>query len=140
MKSADQTISSQTTFVNDADMRIAMAATAIYQFQSYLRYSSPTGADFKVSMSVPSGAFARYQALRVRASDGAWAGNADLTASSSVDCQGSGVGTIVDVSLIGVAYTTGTAGNLICQWAQNTSNTGSTVCYQYSYIVARRIG
>jgi len=41
IKSADQTISSQTSFVNDADLRVALAATATYEYRAYLRYDSP---------------------------------------------------------------------------------------------------
>ena len=138
IKSANQTIISQTTLVNDADMRFAMAAGAMYEFHGFIRYSSGTGQDFKHSMSVPAGADARYQVLRVNTS-GVFAGNAEFGAADSVASQGNGVGTIVSTTIFGIAYTGGTGGNLIYQWAQNSSGAFNTTLYQYSYLSGRRI-
>jgi len=42
--------------------------------------------------------------------------------------------------LFGVAFTAGTAGNLIFQWAQNTTGAFNTTLYQYSYVTGARIG
>ena len=139
VKSADQTISSQTTLVNDADMRFAMAATATYEFRVYLRYSSGTGQDWKSSFSIPAGAVCRFQRIGKDLS-GNFGSVTEQTDAGSVTSLGSGVGSILNANFIGVVATTGTAGNLVFQWAQNTSGAFNTTLYQYSYLVGRRIG
>lgn len=139
IKSANQTIISQTTFVNDADMRFTMAASAMYEFRAFMRFSSGTGQDFKVSFTVPAGADARYQGLRRDPGTGNIAGDGEFGAADLFTAQGQGVGAIRAISIFGIAYTGGTSGNLILQWAQNVSGAFNTVLYQYSYLTGRRI-
>jgi len=141
VKSADQTIISNATLINDADMRFAMSASSIFEFHCYVRFSSGTGQDLKVSFSVPAGADARFNAIR-KDLTGTFAGDGDWNAASSVTAQGAGVGSANARTMIltGVAFTAGTAGNLIFQWAQNTSGAFNTTLYQYSYITGRRVG
>ena len=60
VKSADQIITAHTTFVNDADMRFPVAANCVYEFHVYIRYASPSGGDWKSSLTVPAGASANF--------------------------------------------------------------------------------
>jgi hypothetical protein len=138
VKSANQTITSQTTLVNDADLRFAVAAGAQYEFHGFIRMSSGTGQDWKQSFTVPAGAEARYAVIRKDLS-GNFNGTNDYGSADNVQTQGEGVGNIRTIHIFGIAYTGGTAGNLIYQWAQNTSGAFNTVLYQYSYLTGRRI-
>jgi len=139
VKSANQVITSQTSFVNDADMRFAVAANSIYEFHVYLRYSSPTGADWKSSFTIPASAGCRFQRFGLDAT-GILVGVTEFTDASTVTSQGQGAATIQNAQFWGTLFTAGTAGNLIFQWAQNTSNAGNTTLYQYSQLTGRRIG
>jgi hypothetical protein len=139
VKSANQTISSQATFVNDADMRFAVAANSIYEFHAYIRYSSGTGQDWKSSFTVPAGAGARFQRLG-RDNTGAFVGDGEFLDTDSPVSQGSGVGVIKNIQFFGTLFTAGTAGNLIFQWSQATSGAFNTTLYQYSFLTGRRIG
>ena len=139
VKSANQVINSTTTFVNDADMRFAVAANSLYEFHVYLRYSTPNGADWKSSFTVPAGASAHFSRYGLNAS-GTFVGGDDFTDASTVTSQGLGAGTQQSANFFGWVVTAGTAGNLIFQWAQNTSNAGNTTLYQNSYLTGRRIG
>jgi hypothetical protein len=139
IKSADQVISSHTALINDADMRFAVAANSIYEFHVFLRYASPTGGDFQSSLSVPSGAGARFTRIGI-SSGGAVVVSNPFTDVSSVTSQGQGAGTEQCANLIGTLFTGANAGTLIFQWAQLTSNAGNTTLYQYSYLTGRRIG
>jgi hypothetical protein len=139
IKSANQTIISQTTFVNDADLRFAMAANAAYEFKAFLRYSSGTGQDIKFSFTVPAGADCRYMYMRNNISTGTFAGNGEFGAADTATAQGNGVGTVVAAHCTGIALTAGTAGNLILQWAQNVSGAFNTTMYANSYLTGRRI-
>jgi len=141
IKSGDQTTTNN-TFINDADMRFAMAASAIYEFHCYVRYSSGTGQDFKVSFSVPAGAKCRYHCARGLLTTEAYAGDGDFDDTSVTTAFGAGTGSANarTMMLFGVAFTAGTAGNLIFQWAQNTTGAFNTTLYQYSYVTGARIG
>ena len=139
IKSANQTITSQTTLINDADMRFAVAAGAIYEFHVYLRYSSGTGQDWKSSFTVPAGASASFQRIGKDLSGNFGSVN-EQTDAVSVTSLGSGVGTIIVAAFFGVLVTAGTAGNLIFQWSQQTAGAFNTTLYQNSYLTGRRIG
>lgn len=139
VKSANQVISSQTTLVSDADMRFAVAANSLYEFHVFLRYSSPTGADWKSSFTVPASASAHFARYGWNLS-GNFVGGDEFADGSTVTSQGQGAGTVQTANFFGYAVTAGTAGNLIFQWAQNTSNAGNTTLYANSYLTGRRIG
>jgi hypothetical protein len=139
VKSANQIISSQTTLVNDADMRFPVAANSIYEFHVYLRYASPTGGDWKSSFTVPAGATAIFQRFGTDAS-GILVGTGENLDTNSVTSQGQGASTHQNAQFWGTIVTASTAGNLIFQWAQNTSNAGNTTLFANSYLTGRRIG
>ncbi len=139
VKSANQVISSSTTLINDADMRFAVAANSIYEFHVYLRYSSPSGADWKSSFTVPAGAGARFCRIGKNGT-GTFVGSDEALDTDILTSQGQGASTIMNANFFGVVFTAGTAGNLIFQWSQNTSNAGNTTLYQYSFLTGRRIG
>jgi hypothetical protein len=139
VKSANQVISTQTTLINDADMRFPVAANSIYEFHVYLRYATPTGGDWKSSFTVPAGATAIFQRFGLDAS-GILVGATEFTDASSVTSQGLGASTHQNAQFFGVINTAGTAGNLIFQWAQLTSNAGNTTLFANSYLTGRRIG
>jgi hypothetical protein len=139
VKSANQVISSTTTLINDADMRFAVAANSIYEFHVHLRYASPAGGDWKSSFTVPAGSVVSFNRVGLNAS-GIVAAGTDFNDASSVTSQGQGAGTALTADFFGSINTVGTAGNLIFQWAQLTSNAGNTTLFANSYLTGRRIG
>jgi hypothetical protein len=139
IKSANQIITTQTTLINDADMRFAVAANSVYEFHAHMRYASPAGGDWKSSFTVPAGASAAFNRVGLNAS-GAPVSGTDFTDASSVTSQGQGAGVLLTADFFGWIVTASTAGNLIFQWAQLTSNAGNTTLFQYSYLTGRRIG
>jgi hypothetical protein len=139
VKSANQVVSSTTTLINDADMRFAAAANSIYEFHVHLRYSSPTGADWKSSFTVPAGAAAKFTRLGNNLSGVLADTTIEYSDTDSVTSQGKGAATLMIAEFFGYVTTAATAGNLIFQWAPNTSNAGNTTLYQNSYLSGRRI-
>jgi hypothetical protein len=138
IKSANQTITSTTTFINDADMRFPVAAGSMYEFHTFVRYASGTGQDWKSSFTVPSGASAKF-ARYANDNFGTFGGNGEFSDTDTIVSQGQGVGNIHTINFFGILITGGTAGNLIFQWSQNTSGAFNTTLYQYSYLTGRRI-
>ena len=123
VKSADQIITAHTTLINDADMRFAVAANSVYEFHVHIRYASPSGGDWKSSFTVPSGAVAHFQRVGLNAS-GAFAGGFDSADTDTISSQGQGASTVLAADFFGFIDTASTAGNLIFQWAQLTSQWG----------------
>lgn len=139
VKSANQTIISQTSFVNDADMRFSTAANSLYEFHAYVRFSSGTGQDFKSSFTVPAGAQAIFQRVG-RDAAGNFTGSAEFLDTDTIVSQGNTVGVHVNMQFMGILNTAGTGGNFIFQWSQNTSGAFNTTLYANSYLTGRRIG
>jgi hypothetical protein len=138
VKSADQTITAQTSFVNDADVRFPVAANSIYEFHVYLRYASSTGGDWKTSFTVPAGAVAKFSKFGNNLSGGPDDITIERSDTDLVTSQGKGPATIMLTEFFGYVDTASTAGNLILQWAQNTAS-GTATLKQNSYLTGRRI-
>jgi hypothetical protein len=138
VKSANQIITTQTTLVNDADMRFAVAANSLYEFHAHIKFASPGGGDWKTSFTVPAGASAEFNRVGLNLSSQPTSGTNWLD-TDSVPSQGSGAGTPLTTDFFGWVVTASTAGNLILQWAQNTSNAGNTTLFKNSYLTGRRI-
>src|SRR5215468_206937 len=109
IKSGNQTISSNSTFINDADMRFAVAANSMYEFHAFVRWSSGTGQDWKSSFTIPAGASSRFQRVGTDAS-GNFTGDGDFDATSTLISQGQGVGTTRILNFFGWVNIAGTAG------------------------------
>jgi hypothetical protein len=138
LKSANQIVSSTTTLINDADMRFAVAANWS-TVPRPPRYASPTGADWKSSFTVPASAHAQFNAMGNNLSGGVRDITLEWLDTDSVTSQGKGAAILMIAEFFGFVSTAGTAGNLIFQWAPNTSNAGNTTLFANSYLTGRRI-
>jgi hypothetical protein len=120
-KTADETISASTTFQDDNELSIAVEASSTYWCHLHLQTSSGTTPDFKYQFSKPSGATTpAWNAVYFTAA-------AALTASISGDALTTGgFGADFPVEAWGFLVTSSTAGQFTLQWAQNTSDAGST--------------
>jgi hypothetical protein len=117
-----------------------MAANSIYEFHVYARFSSPHApGDLKSSLTLPAGGTARFQRVG-NDQGGTFGGDGDFDDTALMLFQGHGAGVTSSLTYTGYAVTVGTPGNLIFQWAQNSSAAGNTILYQYSYLTGRRIG
>ncbi len=133
LKSADQTINSDDTLTDDADMIIALAANTIYEFELFAVWTGDATADFKYAVTVPSG-FVETGDAGYYESDNddvrtGWGDTAGVTAVATNNHA---------AWMRGVIETT-TSGNVTFQWAQNVSNAGGTNLLKNSYIKVRRL-
>jgi hypothetical protein len=128
--SDSSTIASNTTLADDSVLTLAVDATATYLFEMFLAYATGATADFKWQITGPAGAIFRA----------GWTGrdtagvmsNGYVTISSPVSNGQNGSNDVVIVT--GNFVTTGTAGNLTLQWAQNTSDAATTKTVAGSHI------
>lgn len=125
-KSADQSVTSSTTLVNDTHLKFAVAASETYIFQLWLyTYAADGTPDIKVTCAGPAGSTVLWSSSQVIFNAAA------ATTLTSVNTSGVSADLFVDannraIQLYGTIANGGTAGDLQFQWAQNTSSANST--------------
>jgi hypothetical protein len=125
-KSADQSVTSSTTLVNDTHLKFAVAANETYIFQLWLFvYAADGTPDIKVTCTGPSGSTVLWSSSQVIFNAAA------ATTLTSVNTSGVSADLFVDannraIQLYGTIANGATAGDLQFQWAQNTSSANST--------------
>jgi len=125
-KSADQSVTSSTTLVNDTHLKFAVAANETYIFQLWLfTYAADGTPDIKVTCAGPSGSTVLWSSSQVIFNAAA------ATTLTSVNTSGVSADLFVDannraIQLYGTIANGATAGDLQFQWAQNTSSANST--------------
>jgi hypothetical protein len=125
-KSADQSVTSSTTLVNDTHLKFAVASNETYIFQLWLyTYAADGTPDIKLTCAGPSGSTVLWSSSQVIFNAG---GSTTLTV---VNTSGVTADLFVDanlraIQLYGTIANGATAGDLQFQWAQNTSSANST--------------
>jgi hypothetical protein len=128
-KSADQSVTSSTTIINDTHLKFAVAANETYIFQIWLyTYAADGTPDIKLTCAGPSGSTVLWSSSQViYLSDG----TPTLTSVQTSGATGGASSLFVDannraIMLYGTISNGATAGDLQFQWAQNTSSANST--------------
>lgn len=141
IKSANQSVTSSTTLIDDNDLAAAVEADATYEFEVCLRVTG-NGGDIDVAWTGPSGA-----SMSLRLCMGPDSGTADVTNTNVVRIHRNigteqVYGTTTSNSAIverGILVTSSNAGTLQLQWAQNSSNINATTVGSGSFLKLRRI-
>lgn len=139
-KSADESVSSASTgstLQNDDELTFAIAANEIWIARYVLYVTTAATPDFKAAIDVPASATLLMQAAGF--SGGSIINTdhletADATAIAFPNC-GTDNYIIIDATVENGAN----AGNVVLQWAQNTSDAGSTTVKEGSFLVANRV-
>lgn len=139
-KTADETINSSATLQNDDALSLSMVANAVYEFRLRATVNSGTTPDIKVGFTYPTGTTLTYDIFEGETPSGAASAvitgpYTEATASIAFSTTGSDQPCHV-AGLISVAST---AGTFQVQWAQNTSDAGSTIVRAGSYLSLRRV-
>lgn len=133
------------TFSNDPNLRFQMSATATYKFWLYLIISSASAtADFKMQFTGPAGFDVTYvpDGLDPTVAVGTTEGIIRMPESSGARALAAvGTGTTATVALAqGRVKTTGTAGEFVLQWAQNTTDgANATQVMDKSHLLYQRV-
>jgi len=130
------TINSNTTLANDGVLAFALLANSTYRFQLDLLYTTPTAADIKIGWTGPAGFTMRWGGMGFNTSE-VWTAFGGLTESTQPAFGGSG-STDLYARLVGEVTTTGNAGTLNLQVAQQTSNAGNTIVRAGSTLIAEK--
>lgn len=140
-KPASQGVLNSTTLTNDTDLHVALAANAIYAFDSCVAWIAVSGTDFKWQWTVPAGATLLYQPL-YNAGGPTGFGNSNNAYGASDVLSATGQSPqVTAVRFGGTVQTAATAGNLQFTFAQATlSAVNTTYSRAGSYINMQRIG
>lgn len=131
-KSANQALTlSSTALQNVTSLLSALPATGVFGFAGVVFYDTSAVADLKLAFTIPAGATMEWGLMGAATAGGGSGDGTFLTATASaaaIPVGGAGVGTGLWAQIEGEVNTTGTAGNLQLQAAQNTSDaTQSTI-------------
>lgn len=138
-KSANQSVTSSTTVINDTHLKFAVAANETYIFQLFLwTYAADGTPDIKLTCTGPSGSTVSWSSSQVIFNA---AGSTTLTV---VSASGVTADLFVDanergIQLYGTIANGANAGDLQLQWAQNTSSANSTTVKAGSYIFGIKV-
>ena len=129
VKPDDESISSDDTLSDDADLKAVLNINKEYGFLLILFFESGNTPDIKYAFTIPTGASGdRINTFWQSTASGS---TADITATTSLTVT-SGVKC---APMTGRVSMGGTAGSLIFQWAQDTSNPTSTTVNKGSFLV-----
>jgi len=134
IKVSDTTRSSTTTFADDPDLTVPVAANINYYVDAMLLYDTAATPLIKFQLTVPSGA-TRYWVFNGLATSVTATGDGVVRLSDKVNALGTaGAGSITGAPLRGTVLNGSTAGFATLQWAQNVSNAANTILKAGSWL------
>ena len=149
-KAIDQSVTSSTTLVNDADFQFSVLANASYVIDSYLQWVGSNTGNIKFAFTFPTPGTLHWAALGPNDTDAGfasggtrggsewWIKNAQTSSpTGSIQYAASTAGLNGRISGLLVGQT---AGTVVLQWAQLTSNATATTLKSGSWMSLRRIG
>lgn len=140
MKTADETIQSDTTLGVDATLKVTMLANTKYAIRAKIFFDSGATGDFKWRHSGPaSPTLVRLVRVHVVPGGAAYAGVAVDTAYSSADITLNGSASAGWVEFDAIIHNGANAGDFEFQWAQNASEAVNTTVRAGSYLDYRSL-
>jgi hypothetical protein len=139
-KTADQFVASSTALVNDTELLLPVAASAVYRFECWLHFIATTAVDIKWTWTVPSGASLTYSPLHNEGGGVGFNNSANIYADTDTITGAGSSPQLTAVVMKGRLITGSASGTLQLRWAQATSNAAATHVRSGSYIELRRHG
>jgi hypothetical protein len=141
-KTGTQSVSGSTVLVNDTQLTLNVAASAIYELSSLLLYDGDAAGDLQLGWSVPAGTTLDYAAMGLGVTATLFTDDQTAyfnlsTVNPSVGALGAG--TTCAVRLSGLLVVGGTAGAVTFRWAQRTASATATRVFANSYLYFRRL-
>ena len=140
-KTSNTARASNTSITSDPQLTLPVAANADYKFEALILFNGAASAsDFQWRFTVPSGAVMNYTCPHADATGTLVGISIVYNAPSVLTSQTTGTGNDRSATMTGMLTTAATAGNLVFQWAQNTSNGTATTVETGSYLYLQRCG
>lgn len=131
-----------TTLTDDDQLRFAIGANEVWWIQAFLlANAASTAIDFKYGWSVPVGATMTWGdfTATVWVSGGVGVNPSALVGAGTALSRGTLAGTS-GVAAAGVVVNGATAGTVVLQWAQSTSDSGDLKVMANSLLILHRLG
>ena len=147
-KTADESVTSSTTYQNDDELSLSVIANAVYEFRAMIIYEGATAGDIKTQWTMPTGATQYWvandhPANATLATDSTDKGYIISTGASPVGSTSGAIGTGAANALVavhtGLLVMGSTAGTFRLQWAQDTSSGTATKVKVGSFVTLQRI-
>jgi hypothetical protein len=140
IKLADETRTANTTLTDDGELKIYVKANTKYRINGFVYFDTVAAADFKYAFTGPaSPTLVRMQRAHAVAGAAPTGLATDTALPGSTALTGTGTNGGV-VQFVSIFHNGSTAGYFTFQWAQNTSDAGSTIVRAGSYIDYATIG
>lgn len=132
---SDQQVNNSTALISSSNLVFPVAASASYLFEGHIFCDTNTTADFKNSISIPSGTglISPWGSDTSAASVSASIEHDGFTALTWAT-GGVGSGTIMSSKPTGILTIGTSAGNVVFQFAQQTANVSNTILKAGSFI------
>ena len=138
-KTADESVTSSTTFQDDDHLTVAVEANCVYVLEMVLSYDALAAGDLKTQFVMPAGATVVGAALGLTTTAAATTDDYTTSWVGLANVGGVGAGSTQAVYARGLFTTSGTAGTLKLQWAQTVSSATATRIFTGSYMLLRRV-
>jgi hypothetical protein len=145
VKTADQSVTSSTTLVNDTHLSYAIAATGTYVFDLCLFGVSAANAagDIAVGFTFPTGTLHvgahSLDGSLASGATGTFGAGALLSATSGVSTIIMGLSTTTTLMLLRGIFVATATGTLCLQWAQASSNASASTLKAGSHMLVRQV-
>ena len=138
VKTADESLASDATLNNDADLVIAVAANSRYSFELYIVAESASALpEIDIAFTGPAGSTVRYSMWSINEDGAALDDHADAGGTELlVDLPAA---LAAGIHVLGTIVVAGTAGNLQFQWAQNVSNATAVIVREGGWLIAHKL-
>jgi len=133
LKTADETMTSDDTLTNDAELLLAIGANEVWLFRFLLRLISHTTPDIQFDLALPSGATGRGILYDYKTAPGNWR----LIPGTPLSVPTDSTETFLEIVITIVNSTI--AGDVALKWAQDTSDANATTIYKNSCLIATRL-
>ena len=138
-KTADQSVSSSTTLVDDSDLVLPVGASEVWYFRFFLVYTAAAAGDLKYGFTFPTSGDLRLSVIAADSTGSITITQLSTTTSPSSTGTLSGATSYLTVPIEGVFVNSSTGGDLTLQWAQVTSSGTATTVKAHSTLWAVKL-
>ncbi len=137
-KTIDESVASSTTEQSDNELLFPIGAANLIEFELRVIYANAAGSapDLKHRIIGPTGCVGMYHVIGLSTTDAASNNQGLIGTAPAATTLGTGIAKRLAL-FRGFALTGGTAGDVIYQWCQNTSNITATIVYAGSWLQYR---
>lgn len=136
--SESQIVNNSTTLINDTSLYIDAVTNTTYVIEGLILYKSSSVADFKCTITAPSGSVGGWTTSGINGYQGinqsTGTGSALLAFGTTASFGGAGISSIAAVRLYAVVKTSTTGGTINFRWAQNTAEASDTIVTTGSFL------